>query len=64
MMWDGQRGDVGGTDDAADRERPAQLVAARLELVSEQRRRQRGVDEAGRDEVDPDRRQLKREGPP
>lgn len=34
---DGERGDVGGTDDAADGERRAQLVPALLELVSEQR---------------------------
>ncbi len=34
---DGERGDVGGTDDAADRERRPQLVPALLEPVAEQR---------------------------
>ena len=33
---DGERGDVGGADDAADRQRVAQLLAARVELVAEQ----------------------------
>jgi hypothetical protein len=32
---DGERGDVGGANDAADRERGAQLVAALLESISE-----------------------------
>ena len=59
---DGERGDVGGVDDAADREGGPQLIAAFLELVSEQRCRQGGVDEAGGDEVDANRRELKREG--
>ena len=36
--------------------------AALLESVSEQRCRQRGVDEAGGDEVDANRRELEREG--
>ena len=57
-----QRGDVRGTDDAADRERRPQLVPARVELISEQGCRQRGVDEAGRDEVHADRCELEREG--
>ena len=58
---DGERGDVGGPDDAADRERGPQFVAAFLQLVPEQRCRERGVDEASRDEVDADRRELERE---
>ena len=59
---DGERGDVSGPDDAADRERRPQLIAALLESISEQRCRQRSVDEAGGDEVDADRRELEREG--
>jgi len=43
---DGERGDVGRPDDAADRERRPQLGAALLEPGAEQRGRQRGVDEA------------------
>jgi hypothetical protein len=58
---DGERGDVGGTDDAADRERRPQLIPALVESISEQRCRQRGIDEAGGDEVDANRRELKRE---
>ena len=58
----GERGDVGRSDDPPDRERGTQLVAPRLESVAEQRGRQRGVDEAGGDEVDPNRRELEREG--
>ena len=54
----GERGDVVRPDDAPDRQRRAQLLAARLEPVAEQRRRQRRVDEPGGDEVDPDRREL------
>ena len=42
----GERGDVLRPDDAPDRQRGAQLLAARVELVAEQRRRQRRVDEA------------------
>ena len=38
-----------------------QLVAAGIELVAEQRRRQRSVDEAGGDQVHPDRRDLDRQ---
>ena len=47
-----------GSDHAPDRQRGAQLLAARVEALAEQRRRQGRVDEAGRDEVDPDRRDL------
>lgn len=59
---DGERGDVGGANDTADRERGPQLIPAFLESISEQRCRQRGVDEAGGDEVDANRRELKGEG--
>ena len=45
---DGERGDVGRPDDAPDRERRAELLAPGVEPVAEQRRRQRGVDEARR----------------
>jgi len=34
---DSERGDVGGADDAADRKRRAQLIAALLESISQQR---------------------------
>jgi len=47
--------DVGRSDDAPDRERRTQLVAPGLESVAEERRRQRGVDEAGGDAVDANR---------
>jgi len=57
---DGECGDVGGPDNAADRQRRAELVTAFIESVAEQRRRQWCVDEAGRDEVDADMRELER----
>src|SRR5208282_1609947 len=57
----GERGDVGGFDHAPDGQRRAELVAALVEVVAEQRRGKRRVDEAGGDEVDPDRRDLQRE---
>src|SRR5262249_50262882 len=59
---DGERSDIGRADDPADRERRPKLVAALLELVSEQRCRQGRVDESCGDEVYANRRQLKREG--
>src|SRR6185295_13082879 len=59
---DGECGDIGRADDAPDRERRPQLVPALLESISEQRRGQRGVDEAGGDEVDANRRELECEG--
>src|SRR5215204_4968231 len=55
---DGQGSDVGGPDDAADRERAAQLLAPGVEPIAEERGREGRVDEAGRDEVDADRREL------
>ena len=54
----GERGDVGGSDDAANGQRGPQLVAALLNAVSEQRCRQRSIDEAGGDEVDAHRCEL------
>jgi hypothetical protein len=58
---DGERGNVGGAHDAADRQRRPQLIAALLESISEQRCRQWRVDEARGDEVDANRCELKRE---
>jgi hypothetical protein len=52
---------VSGADDAADRQRRAELVATFVESIAEQRRRQWCVDEAGRDEVDADEREHLRE---
>jgi hypothetical protein len=54
----GQRGDVGRLDHPARGQRRAQLGAASLQVAAEQPGRQRRVDEAGRDQVDPDRGQL------
>ncbi len=51
---DGERGDVGRADDAPDRQRLAELLATRVQLVAEQRCRQRRVNEAGRYKVDAD----------
>ena len=58
---DGERGDVGRSDDAPDGKRGAQLIAAVFELIAEQRCRQRRVDEAGGDEVDTDGCELERQ---
>jgi hypothetical protein len=56
---DGERSDVGRADDPADRERRPQLLVARFEILAcREVRRQRGVDEAGGDEVDPNRGEL------
>jgi hypothetical protein len=57
---DRECGDVAGADDAADRQRGAEPVATFVESVAEQRRRQGCIDEAGRDEVDADGRELER----
>src|SRR5215470_16885449 len=54
----GECGNVVRLDDPADRKLRAQLLAALVELVPEQRRRQRGVHESGRDQVDPHGRDL------
>src|SRR6185312_5604066 len=58
---EGQRGDILRSDDAPDRERRAQLVAALVEVVAEEPGGQGGVDESGGDEVDPDRCEFERE---
>jgi hypothetical protein len=58
----GEGGDIGRSDHAPDGERRAQLVASGVESVADQRGGQRGVDEAGGDEVDPNRSELEREG--
>jgi hypothetical protein len=57
----GERGDVNWADHASDGQRRAQLLAPLVEIVTEERGRQWGVDEAGRDEIDPDRRELEGE---
>src|SRR6476619_6390541 len=56
----GESGDISRSDDAPDRQGGAQLLAPGLDgaLVGEIRRRQRGVDEAGLDQVDAHRCQL------
>src|ERR1700694_1985842 len=59
---DGESGDVGWADHAADGQRRPQLIAALIESISEQRCRQRGVDEACSDEVHANRREFEREG--
>jgi hypothetical protein len=51
---DGEHGDVGRADHAPDRQRRAELLATRVQLIAEQRCQQRRVDEAGRDKVDAD----------
>ena len=58
---DREGGDVRGADDAADRERRPELLAALVELIAQDRRRQGRVDEARRDDVDADRRELEGE---
>ena len=45
----GERGNIGWPDDAPYRECGAKLIAAVLEFIAEERRRQRRVDEAGGD---------------
>src|SRR5262249_55438832 len=57
---DGERRYIGSIDDSADRQRRAKLVPSLSESVAEQRRRQWRVDNAGRDEVDADRREFER----
>jgi len=49
---EGEGGDVGGTDDAADGQGGAQVLAAGVELIAEELRREGRIDEAGGDEVD------------
>jgi hypothetical protein len=57
----GECGDVGRSDDTADGKRGAELMAAVLQLIAEERCRQGCVDEAGGDEVDSDGCELKRQ---
>jgi hypothetical protein len=52
----GERGDVRRGDNAPDGERGLELSPARFEMIAQQRGRQRRVDEASGDDVDPDRR--------
>src|SRR5215468_8431971 len=59
---DGQCGDVGRADDVADRQRGTELLAVLVDLIAGQRGRQRRADKACRDQVDPDGRDLEREG--
>jgi len=48
---------------AADRQRGTELLAVLVDLIARQRGRQRRVGKACRDQVDPDGRDLEREGP-
>ena len=59
--WTAGAGDVGGADDAADRQRGSKLLAALVDLIAGQRGRRRRVDKACRDRVDADGRDLQRE---
>ena len=58
---DGQCGDVGRADDAPDRQRRAELLATRVQLIAQESGRQRRVDEPGRDQVHADGSELERE---
>ena len=58
---DRQCGDVGRADDPPDRKGLAELRATRVQVVAEERRRQRRVDEPRRDQVHADGRELERE---
>src|SRR5262249_30982151 len=58
---DGERRDVGGSDDTPGGECGAELIPAGLALIAPGRCRQRSVDEAGGDDVHPDGRELERE---
>ena len=60
---DGQCGDVGRADDAADRQRGTELLAVLVDLIAGQRGRQRRAGKACRDQVDPDGRDLERQAP-
>ena len=61
MRWIASAATSPGWTTRADRERGAQLIAPRVELLAEERRRQRRVDEPRGDQVDADRRDLERE---
>ena len=55
-----ERCDIAGRDDAANRIRVAQLLAAFLEIFAEQLSRQRRIDEPSGDEIDSNGRGLER----
>jgi hypothetical protein len=57
-----ESGDVAGADDAPDGQRGPQLGPSSLELIAEQRCRQRRIDEAGSEQDGPDRRELEGKG--
>ena len=61
MMCTASAATSAGENDAPDGERGAKLIAAVVELVAEERCRQRCVDEAGGDEVDSNGREFERE---
>src|SRR5215469_8501377 len=54
----GERGDVRWPDHAPDGQSGTQLIAALVEVIAEQGGRQRGIDEASGEKVDPDRCHL------
>jgi hypothetical protein len=58
---DRQCGNIGRADDPSDRQRGTELLAARVQLVTEKLCGQRCVDKSGGDEVHPDWRELERE---
>ena len=57
----GERSDVGRSHDASDRQRNAELLATRVQLIAEERRRQWCIDKPGGDEVDANRREFERQ---
>jgi len=58
---DGEGGDVGGADDAADGVGGAEVAAAFFQLVAEERGGERSVHKAGGDEIDANGGELKSE---
>ena len=58
----GERRDIGRSDHATDGECRAETIASRVEVIAEERSRQRCVDETGGDEVDADGSELEGEG--
>ena len=62
IRWTASAAMSSGPMTRPDRQRRAELLAARVELVAEQRRRQRRVDEPGRDQVHPDRARARARG--
>ncbi len=49
MMWDGERSDVGRPDDTPDGKLGAELIAALVQFIAEQRGGQWCVDKTGGD---------------